>query len=351
MLSRIAESLYWIGRYVERAEDTARITDVNFHHTLGMGTLPEDRARSQRQWESLLLIVGDNSRFFASNEIASDETVPHYLILDPSNPNSVVSCVARARELAGAMRHQIASEMWEAINRFYLRLQQQRDLSNGEINPHNLYRSVVEFSHLLQGVTDSTMPREEGWYFVQAGKFLERAAKTARALDVNFQVLLDDTTGAVANQLNGTELDALQIEPHRWGALMRSLSAYEAYHKLYRSAIHPQQVLEMLILSPLFPRSIRFSIGEVASALDAIAGARPIDAGPGRIGIDPAASDAERLTGRLLSQLSYSTVDDILGAGLHNSLFAVERSCREIGDCVHRQYFLARVLTPEECIF
>ena len=100
MLSRIAESLYWIGRYVERAEDTARITDVNFHHTLGMGTLPEDRARAQRQWESLLLIVGDNSRFFASNEIASDETVPHYLILDPSNPNSVVSCVARARELA-----------------------------------------------------------------------------------------------------------------------------------------------------------------------------------------------------------------------------------------------------------
>ncbi len=127
MLSRVAESLYWIGRYIERAEDTARITDVKFHHTLGMGTLPEDEKRARRQWESLLAIVGDNRRFYQSNQVATDSTVPDWLILDSTNPNSVISCVARARELAGSLRHQIASEMWEAINRFHLRLQQQRE--------------------------------------------------------------------------------------------------------------------------------------------------------------------------------------------------------------------------------
>lgn len=348
MLSRIAESLYWIGRYVERAEDTARITDVKFHHTLGMGTLPEDEARARRQWESLLAIVGDNRRFFATNEIASDETVPAYLILDASNPNSVISCVARARELAGAMRHQIASEMWEAINRFHLRLQQQRIESSGIVNPHNFFRSVVEFSHLLQGVTDSTMPREEGWYFVQAGKFLERAEKTARALDINFQELLDDATASGISEI--LELDDLPGDPHRLGALMRSLSAYEAYHKLYRSAVRPRQVLEMLIFSPLFPRSIHFSIGEVASALDAIARSNPGAAGFGRSTMELWASQAERTTGRLSSQLSYSTVNDVFAVGLHQYLLNIERSCHDIGEQIHRQYFLARVLTLEECV-
>ncbi len=194
MLSRITESLYWIGRYVERAEDTARITDVNFHHTLGMGTSPDADLRRRRHWEALISIVGDEERFTATYGEATEETVPTYLTFDLDNPNSVISCIAKAREQAHTMRHQIASEMWEALNRFHLGLQRQRTYATpvGIENAHLFYRSVTEFSHFFQGITDSTMPREEGWYFLQTGKFLERAEKTARALDVKYHLLVAD---------------------------------------------------------------------------------------------------------------------------------------------------------------
>ncbi len=195
MLSRIAESLYWIGRFVERAEDTARITDVNYHHTLEMGASPEARERRRRHWEALITIVGEAPRFFATHAEANEENVPPYLTFAPENPHSIVSCVARARENARTMRHQIASEMWEVLNRFHLELQRLQEFGEtpiGAENVHLFYRSIKEFSHLFQGITDSTMPREEGWYFLQAGKFLERAEKTARALDVKYHLLVAD---------------------------------------------------------------------------------------------------------------------------------------------------------------
>jgi uncharacterized alpha-E superfamily protein len=360
MLSRIAESLFWIGRYVERAEDTARITDVTYHSTLGMGTSVEQEARRRRQWEALLAVVGDNNRFLSRHPVADDDSVPSYLILDTTNPNSVISCVARAREQAGTMRHQIASEMWEALNRFHLRLQQSRNATIAEGQAHLFFRSIVEFSHLFQGVTDSTMPREEGWYFLQAGKFLERAEKTARALDINVHLLL---TGTLANHSEAGEallpdrvaLEDIPADPHLWFALMRSLSAYEAYHKVYRSAVRPRSVIEMLVLSPVFPRSIRFAIREVESALASIAAFR-LDA-PGGMG-DPVArrlltgrhGEAERTTGRLRGQLAYGTVDEIFANGLHSYLLDLERTCHEIGSLIQSQYFSPRVLLAEEFI-
>ena len=362
MLSRIAESLFWIGRYVERAEDTARITDVTYHAMLGMGTSAEQEARRRRQWEALLAVVGDNNRFLSRHPVADDDTVPSYLLLDTTNPNSVISCVARARELAGTMRHQIASEMWEALNRFHLRLQQGRDAAIEDGNAHDVFRSIVEFSHLFQGVTDSTMPREEGWYFLQAGKFLERAEKTARALDINVHLLLTGTLNQGVDRTGGTSIipDRLALEdipadPHLWFALMRSLSAYEAYHKVYRSAVRPRSVIEMLVLSPVFPRSIRFAIREVESSLASIAAFR-LDA-PGGMG-DPVArrllagrhGEAERTTGRLRGQLAYGTVDEIFENGLHRYLLELERTCHEVGTLVQEQYFSPRVLLAEEFI-
>jgi uncharacterized alpha-E superfamily protein len=365
MLSRIAESLYWIGRYVERAEDTARITDVNYHHTLGMGAHPEDEVRRSGQWEALLRIVGDEQRFRNSYDVVSEDTVPPYLTFDVSNPNSIISCVALAREQAGTMRHEIASEMWEALNRFHLRLQRQRDRAPtafGVDNAHLFYRSVVEFSHLFQGVTDSTMPREEGWYFLQAGKFLERAEKTARALDVKFHLLVADTVTSVP--VNGPRFAAAAREvafedvpgdPHQWLAVLRSLSAYEAYHKLYRSAVRPRSVIEMLILSPVFPRSIRFAIGEVEAALSAIAAYRAYE--PGYVGdvitrqpVIRATEEAERAVGRMRSQLAYGLVDEIFDAGLHTYLLELQRSCYRIGEHVQGQYFAPKILRPEEFI-
>jgi uncharacterized alpha-E superfamily protein len=365
MLSRIAESLYWIGRYVERAEDTARITDVNFHHTLGMGASPEDELRRQRQWEALLAIVGDEEGFRTAYGDASEDTVPPYLTLDASNPNSIISCVARAREQAGTMRHEIASEMWEALNRFHLRLQRRRDhgaIAFGIENAHLFYRSVVEFSHLFQGVTDSTMPREEGWYFLQAGKFLERAEKTARALDVKFHLLVTDAVPPVpvggpqfAAAARAVAFEDVPGDPHQWLAVLHSLSAYEAYHKLYRSAVRPRSVIEMLILSPVFPRSIRFAIGEVEAALAAIGAYRAYE--PGNVGdgiahrpVVRGAGEAERAVGRMRSQLAYGQVDEVFAIGLHTYLLQLQRSCYQIGEHIQEQYFAPRILRPEEFI-
>lgn len=365
MLSRIAESLYWIGRYVERAEDTARITDVNVHHTLGMGISPEDQLRRQRQWEALLAIVGNEERFAESWGDASEDTVPPYLTLDSSNQNSVISCVARARELAGGMRHEIASEMWEVLNRFHLQLQVHRDhgMAAFELeNAHLFYRSVVEFSHLFQGLTDSTMPREEGWHFLQAGKFLERAEKTARTIDVKFHLLVTDSISPVAvgspqflEAARSMAYRDVPGDPHQWLAVLRSLSAYEAYHKLYRSAVRPRSVIEMLMLSPVFPRSIRFAIGEVETALAAINVASIHEAGHANDLMGMAsgvgrATEAERAVGWLRSQLAYGRVDDIFASGLHLYLLSLQRTCFQIGEHIHSQYFANRIIQPDAFI-
>lgn len=365
MLSRIAESLFWIGRYVERAEDTARITDVNYHHTLEMGASLEAEGRRQRHWEALLAIVGDSPRFRETYGEASEETVPAYLTFDADNPNSIVSCVARAREQARTMRHQIASEMWECLNRFFLQLQR-RGRGGAPIgleNAHLFYRSVAEFSHLFQGVTDSTMPREEGWYFLQAGKFLERAEKTARALDVKYHLLVADVAPEAPVAGPGFEAAATAVagegvpgDWHQWIAVLRSMSAYEAYHKLYRSAVRPQAVVEMLTLSPVFPRSIRFAVGEVESALARIAAYRAYD--PEAIGQDGLlsrplpheADEAGRTAGRLMGQLTYGRVEEIFETGLHPYLLDLERRCYQIGEHIQSQYFAPRILRPEEVV-
>jgi uncharacterized alpha-E superfamily protein len=365
MLSRMADSLYWIGRYVERAEDTARITHVNYQHTLGMGSSPEAESRRRRQWEALVTIVGDASRFRLEHAAADEDTVPPYLTFDRSNPNSIITCIASAREQARTMRHQIASEMWEALNRFHLDLQRRVEQSHGIIDAEDaypFYRSIVDFSHLFQGITDSTMPREEGWYFLQAGKFLERAEKTARALDVKYHLLVADAdpTAPVAGPgfaraaADLTPEDGVIGEWHQWLAVLRSLSAYEAYHKIYRSGVRPRSVVEMLLLSPAFPRSIRFAIEEVDTALARIA----VDCAPlldaeslgGSSVTTGGPTEAERAVGRLRSQLAYQRVEEVFDAGLHDYLLDLQRRCYEIGERIHAQYFAHRVLRAEEVL-
>jgi uncharacterized alpha-E superfamily protein len=380
MLSRIAESLYWIGRYVERAEDTARITDVNYHHTLEMGASPEARARRQRHWESLIRIVGEAPRFFATQMEANEDTVPPYLTFDTENPNSIVSSVSRARENARTMRHQIASEMWEVLNRFHLELQRLREFGEtpvGAENVHQFYQSIKEFSHLFQGITDSTMPREEGWYFLQAGKFLERAEKTARALDVKYHLLSADAaptglSSSVSDQLaerrasapmtggvlgTESERDGVPGEWDQWLAVLRSLTAYEAYHKIYRSTVRPRAVIDMLTLSPIFPRSIRFSIGQVDMALAQINAERRLPSA--EVGETTPSSlhaslspeqEAERSVGRLHSTLAYQRIEEIFATGLHDYLLDIERQCYEIGERIQAQYFAPRVIRAEEVI-
>lgn len=368
MLSRIAESLYWIGRYVERAEDTARITDVNYHHTLEMGASPEARERRRQQWDALITIVGEAPRFFAMHDRADEETVPPYLTFATENPLSIVSCVARARENARTMRHQIASEMWEVLNRFHLELQRLREFGETPVsaeNVHLFYRSIKEFSHLFQGITDSTMPREEGWYFLQAGKFLERAEKTARALDVKYHLL---TTGrglrtedsglsgeSASLGLESPVLSPLPGDWDQWLAVLRSLSAYEAYHKIYRSTVRPHSVIEMLTLSPIFPRSIRFAIGEVESALAHISNEQravssEYDLLSTQHSVLSPSREAERAVGRLHSALAYQRVEELFAVDLHAYLLDIQRQCFQIGEHIQAQYFAPRILRAEEVI-
>ena len=360
MLSRIAESLYWIGRYVERAEDTARITDVNYHHTLEMGALADAPERRRRHWEALVSIVGDADRFAAFYGEANEETMPHYLIFDAANPHSVVSCMARARENARMMRHQIASEMWEILNRFYLDLQHKREIGDtpvGAENAHQFYRWVIEFSHLFQGITDSTMPREEGWYFLQAGKFLERAEKTARALDVKYHLLAADAAAALPDGVPGAATEGIPGDSHQWLAVLRSMSAYEAYHKIYRSAVRPRGVIELLTLSPIFPRSIRFAIGEVAAALAQIAAHQSGLSTDVALGSQPSmfyapgmGSEAERAVGRLRGTLAYQRVEEVFDSGLREYLLDVQRQCFQIGELIEVQYFAHRAMRVEEVL-
>lgn len=364
MLSRIAESLYWIGRYVERAEDTARITDVNYHHTLEMGASPEARERRRQHWEALIVIVGEAPRFFTLHDRADEETVPPYLTFATENPHSIVSCVARARENARTMRHQIASEMWEVLNRFHLELQRLREFGETPVsaeNVHLFYRSIKEFSHLFQGITDSTMPREEGWYFLQAGKFLERAEKTARALDVKYHLLVADATETGLHNepsLSNPTSSALSPLPgdwDQWLAVLRSLSAYEAYHKIYRSTVRPRSVIEMLTLSPIFPRSIRFAIGEVESALAHIGAENRVptseyDLLSTQHSLLSTDHEAERAVGRLHSALAYQRVEDVFAVDLHDYLLDIQRQCFQIGEYIQAQYFAPRILRAEEVI-
>ena len=248
VLSRMAESLYWIGRYVERAEQTARLTEATFRHTVVMGSTTEAEARRQRHWAALLDIVGEHSAFPPEGPEGDEETVPAHLIFSSENGNSIVECIARARDNAHTMRHQLATEMWEALNRFHLDVQRpgrRRQAASGAESTTRFCRAIVDFSQLLQGVTDSTMPREEGWYFLQAGKFLERAEWTARTIDVNYRLLV----GANLGSGDRHALAAAAEDPQPWGTLLRSLSSYESYHRIQSRGIRPTAVIELLILS------------------------------------------------------------------------------------------------------
>jgi len=344
----MAESLYWIGRYVERAEQTARHTEATFRHTLVMGSTPEADARRLRHWTALLDIVGEASAFPPDGPAIDDETVPEHLIFSEENANSIVGCIARARDNAHTMRHQMATEMWEALNRFHLDIQRparRRVAAAGAEHMTRFCRSIVDFSQLLQGITDSTMPREEGWYFLQAGKFLERAEWTTRTIDVNYRLLVGD-------ELDGGDREALESawDPQPWSTLLRALSAYESYHRIQSRGVHPSAVIEVLTLSEVLPRSIRFSIGKVDAALAHIS-----EEAPGYNGSEPmpgssGQSEARREVGRLHAEFAYQRLEDLLDRGLHESLLEIQRRCYRIGDLIEHEFFAHRPLTAHEAM-
>lgn len=305
LLSRVADSLYWISRYLERAEHIARLVDVRLD--LGL-----DRLSNAEGWNF--------DRLYEAASVPCDENPPDSpgalidaLVFDGLNPRSVMACVTSARENARQVREEISSDMWEQVNALFLRLKQARSDGTWLERPHYISRLVIEGVHLFGGVTDATMGHGEGWQYLQAGRFLERAAATAALVDLHFRP--------------GSTLPPDDVE---WVGLLRSCSALEPYCRCYTADLRPERIAEFLLLNAECPRSVRFAAARVESALRAIAQLTGRGAG-GR---------AERLSGRLHASLDYGQVDEILNEDPHGYLEGIGRYCAQIHAAAYQSYVM-----------
>ena len=313
LLSRVADALYWISRYLERAEHTARVIDVVVDMGLGRATTLDGDAIG-RLYGSLGMAPAESQEPFGPLADAA--------FFDAAHRNSVVACVTAARENARQVREEISSDMWEQLNELYLRLRQIREDSGWTGRTHYLSRSVIEGIHLFQGITDATMQHGEGWQFLQAGRFLERAASTAALLDLFFSDATERGHPAALDQAE-------------WVGLLRSCSALEAYTRHYTAVVRPERVAEFLLLSAEFPRSVRFAAASLESALLAISKSSGRRAG-GR---------AERLAGRLHASLDYGQVDEILNDDPHGYLAGISRQCTLVHAALTQSYLTYSIET------
>jgi uncharacterized alpha-E superfamily protein len=319
MLSRVAEALYWIGRYVERAENIARFADVNQYIAL------DTPFGDWRQWEPLVLVTGDHAEFHARHEKATREAVLDFLTFDKAYPSSIASCVRSARENARMIRDAITLETWEAINQFHQMVEDgSREYAGGNVS-HEFYAKVRDASHLIHGIIDDTMARTGAWHFGRLGQMIERADKTTRLLDVKYFILLPSPDDV------GSPLDEIQ-----WTAVLRSASALEMYRKRH-GRCQPERIIEFLLLDRIFPRSVFACIHEARTCLHAISGT-PI----GSFSVSP-----EQRLGRLHARLSYSAGDEIVAGGMHEFLDDLQLQLNLIDRDIFEVYFaLAPVDLP-----
>ena len=308
MLSRVADSLLWMSRYLERAEHSARLLDVNLALALEQSARPAEQ-RWGRLLDSLntLLPVGAT---------CDPYNITWRLTFDSKNPSSIINCISSARENARQVREQISSEMWEQINRFFLQVRQANIDTIWKRQPHEFFRTIKEGIHFFQGLTDSTLGHGEGWQFIQVGRYLERAMATAALLSVYYGKPDDaDTAGQTPEYLE-------------WVGLLKSCTAFEAYCRVYTADLRPDRIAEFLLLDPAFPHSVRFSVEMVQAALRTISdatGRRPGDR-------------VNRLAGRLEATLRYGHIEEIMGGGLHGFLSDVARQGIGVYDALYETY-------------
>jgi uncharacterized alpha-E superfamily protein len=320
MLSREADAMFWIGRYVERAEATSRIVDVHYHSQLE-GAFPlslEGDSDPSALWGPILAISGDARRFAQRHKDNQEErNVLDFFAFDSKNPNSIKTCIIRARENARGVREMMSSEMYESLNMFYLEVTRWNVDKILEASPHGFFTQVKNASQLFHGISDRTLPIGEARAFLEAGMFLERAEKTARILDVKYHILLsskDDVGGP--------------LDQHQWTAVLKSVGAFEAFRKAHRFGITPSKVISFLVLNPAFPSSICYAINKADSALCGISGMQG----------QQVTNRAERLIGRLKADLAYLTTEEIIATGLHQFLDQVQLRCNEIGNAISESY-------------
>ena len=308
MISRVAEHCFWMSRYLERTENTARVLDVN--RTL----LLDFEVPIEQQWKPLLIISGIDE--FAGT--ADAETVQDYLTWDVDNPCSIAASLAVARENARVVREVISGELWERMNYYHLWLQSTAARALYAQNRNEFYNHVRRINQLLHGIGEATMSRDEGWDFFLLGRYLERASQTGRILDVKYHILLPTP------QHIGTPIDGAH-----WAAILKSCSGYEVFHKQRGASEMGSAVAEFLIFDKLFPRSIRHCLNACRQSVHRVSGRKKHEP----------RNEAERLLDASLDWLNLVTIDDLVRTGLHESLTNVIDRIQEIGEAVHRTFF------------
>mgnify|MGYP002622450336 CR=1 FL=1 len=310
MLSRAAENLYWMARYVERAENTARILDTTYR----MSLVPHTTESDNSEWFAPLNITGTLYPFSGRYLRVTAKDVLYFMALDPNNPGSIHGCARQARENARAVRGSITMEMWEVINSTWLEIQQMSEDRLAGEGISAFLEWVKDRSHMFRGVTVGTALKDEAFHFNRLGIFLERADNTARILDVKYHVLLPsvgDVGGAV--------------DYYQWAAVLGSVSALQSYRKVYRDAINPLKVAELLILRRDMPRSLHACMEEVYELLQVLPSG--------------ASQEALRLAGELHSMLRFGRIDSIFAGGLHEYLTVFLSRLNELGHEVTRSFF------------
>jgi uncharacterized alpha-E superfamily protein len=316
MLSRVANSLYWMSRYIERAENLARILDVNLQLLLDLRSSDDSSLRDN--WLPIVQATGDEELFERLHGRATTATVAEFMVFQESNPNSIVSSVCQARENARMVRDQITVEIWEELNRLYLFVISPQARQVWADGPTEFFNQIKAGSLHLIGLSYSTLFRSEGWWFSEAGKVIERADKTSRILDIRYQMLPE----------RGFPETVSQDESLGWSAILRSCSAWDAYKSIHGAEVSPKLVAEFLILNEDFPRSIRFCVTQLNKALRHISGVPD-----GRF-----VNDAEKLSGRLVAQLQFTTIEEIAEFGLHAYLDEIQIKLNAIGEALFNAY-------------
>jgi uncharacterized alpha-E superfamily protein len=317
MLSRVADSLYWINRYVERAENLSRFVEVS--EAMALDCPPG----SAEPWLPLIDASGDRELFDQLYPDGNSFDVVQFLVREPRNPSSIVNCVGIARENARQIREVITTEMWEQLNDLYWTLQDNDGFWDQP--PQEQLRDIRRACQLFYGITDATLSRDLSWQFSRLGRLLERADKASRILDVKYFLLLPspDEVGGV--------LDELQ-----WISLLRSAGAYQMFRQSRQQAIEPKAVAAFLLLDPIFPRSVRYCLERINETLRIIRGS----AVPG------APDELECLAGLTLARWSYTPIDALIAGGLHESIDALQSYLNQLHTLIEARYFVASTAEP-----
>ena len=341
MLSRVADSLFWLSRYLERAESVANLVSVNLQLVLDLPT--EQGKHYSKDWSPIIAGLGEEEVFRESHRRYDARTVAESLVFDREMPNSVLGSLAAARENARTVREQITLEMWEQINRTYLWICSRQAHEQFERNDWEFFQRLMKSLQLFQGIVGMMMVRETGWEFLQMGKFLERADKVTRLLDEQFHLFREEKTVQENEadthrwpeylsweEWHAEDRQRIDGSHHCWMAVLQCCHARAAYQRLYPSVVQPVKVTELLLLNERFPRSMLFSVSRVERALCRVNGSED-----GRF-----TNRAEKYSGQLASELRFSSIADLFESGLHDKMDEFQIKINRIGEAIR-----------EDCIF